>query len=594
MAAAKSKSAYSAPHISEFPWTTPQSQGVLDIESRVGDAVVIPSQFAHADCNWIFTMAPPASSHSGAHVVSAVASDVPCEESLPLQVSSRFCVVDDITASEIDTIGGGGVAAAPDDTPQDVFVASVLLFSGSPMYGTKDEYCSYMPHRPGLRDRMSLLVSQTGAGKRLYLPGGPWSADLDGGHPATDDRDLIETAIRWTRTLCGIDLSTCKRWIKFAQFCYDDNVEQGTRTTSVVFLPDIWNTVPSQAEYDTLRRTYLQQWASSQKSGGTGAARKGKKGKKAKPDAKSKNTSKTKMTKKQQKKPQPQSQVKAGQHAATPALDMSKLKIAELRQELVKLQVVPKGRKKADLQAQLRAALSQKTATQSKKQDQEEEEEEGEEEEEEDDDDKGGASDGSAGGGVPTGAPDLPEERCLLVLQPTAAAKTMYGQDLSHKPVKLSRILSRTQRVNGSTAPAASAVPASMPPVRREESAEFELCVAARMFDAMLQRRFAATIFRKLVALVDDSRKDEGVDDANGGEGSEDMYRTLAAFRYFDSASDKTIRLDALTKMVHYLGYGVSRVYFNNLLEEAGHDTDLAQGSTSSQRFDYSGLLLNF
>ena len=78
---------------------------------------------------------------------------------------------------------------------------------------------------------------------------------------------------------------------------------------------------------------------------------------------------------------------------------------------------------------------------------------------------------------MPTGAPDLPEERCLLVLQPTAAAKTMYGQDLSHKPVKLSRILSRTQRVNGSAAPAASAVPASMPPVRREESAEFELCI---------------------------------------------------------------------------------------------------------------------
>ena len=41
------------------------------------------------------------------------------------------------------------------------YYASVLLLSGDPMHGTKDEYCSYMPNRVSIRDRISFLFSNT-------------------------------------------------------------------------------------------------------------------------------------------------------------------------------------------------------------------------------------------------------------------------------------------------------------------------------------------------------------------------------------------------------------------------------------------------
>ena len=42
--------------------------------------------------------------------------------------------------------------------------------------------------------------------------GGPWSPSLDGINPTDDPRVLINTAIRTTRALTGIDLSACTQW----------------------------------------------------------------------------------------------------------------------------------------------------------------------------------------------------------------------------------------------------------------------------------------------------------------------------------------------------------------------------------------------
>ena len=42
--------------------------------------------------------------------------------------------------------------------------------------------------------------------------GGPWSPSLDGANPEDDPRVLINTAIRTTRALTGIDLSGCTQW----------------------------------------------------------------------------------------------------------------------------------------------------------------------------------------------------------------------------------------------------------------------------------------------------------------------------------------------------------------------------------------------
>ena len=44
--------------------------------------------------------------------------------------------------------------------------------------------------------------------------GGPWSPSLDGENPA-DPQTLINTAIRTTRAMTGLDLSSCPRWYVF-------------------------------------------------------------------------------------------------------------------------------------------------------------------------------------------------------------------------------------------------------------------------------------------------------------------------------------------------------------------------------------------
>lgn len=41
--------------------------------------------------------------------------------------------------------------------------------------------------------------------------GGAWSASLDGLNP-NDPQTLINTAIRTTKALTGIDLSECPKW----------------------------------------------------------------------------------------------------------------------------------------------------------------------------------------------------------------------------------------------------------------------------------------------------------------------------------------------------------------------------------------------
>lgn len=49
-------------------------------------------------------------------------------------------------------------------------------------------------------------------GKEPMAIGGPWSPSLDGNHPGEDPRVLINTAIRTTRALTGIDLAGVTQW----------------------------------------------------------------------------------------------------------------------------------------------------------------------------------------------------------------------------------------------------------------------------------------------------------------------------------------------------------------------------------------------
>ena len=58
---------------------------------------------------------------------------------------------------------------------------------------------------------LQFLVGLKGKGEPMAV-GGPWSPSLDGANPAEDPRVLINTAIRTTRALTGVDLSMCTQW----------------------------------------------------------------------------------------------------------------------------------------------------------------------------------------------------------------------------------------------------------------------------------------------------------------------------------------------------------------------------------------------
>lgn len=58
---------------------------------------------------------------------------------------------------------------------------------------------------------LQFLVGLKGKNEPMAI-GGPWSPSLDGNNPAEDPRVLINTAIRTTKYLTGIDLSNCTRW----------------------------------------------------------------------------------------------------------------------------------------------------------------------------------------------------------------------------------------------------------------------------------------------------------------------------------------------------------------------------------------------
>ena len=58
---------------------------------------------------------------------------------------------------------------------------------------------------------IQFLVGLKGKSEPMAI-GGPWSPSLDGPNPADDPGVLIKTAIRTTRALTGINLSSCTQW----------------------------------------------------------------------------------------------------------------------------------------------------------------------------------------------------------------------------------------------------------------------------------------------------------------------------------------------------------------------------------------------
>ncbi|XP_044293460.1 cell cycle and apoptosis regulator protein 2 isoform X3 [Varanus komodoensis] len=84
------------------------------------------------------------------------------------------------------------------------------------------------------------------------LIGGEWSPSLDGADPATNPMALIHTAIRCTKVQTGLDLSSCSKWFRFAEFRYLREGSLAHQERTVVFLPDIWSCMPSLEEWEAV------------------------------------------------------------------------------------------------------------------------------------------------------------------------------------------------------------------------------------------------------------------------------------------------------------------------------------------------------
>jgi len=59
---------------------------------------------------------------------------------------------------------------------------------------------------------INFLVGIKGKNETMAI-GGPWSPSQDGLNPEDDPKVLIKTAIRTTKALTGIDLSSCTQWL---------------------------------------------------------------------------------------------------------------------------------------------------------------------------------------------------------------------------------------------------------------------------------------------------------------------------------------------------------------------------------------------
>lgn len=65
---------------------------------------------------------------------------------------------------------------------------------------------------------LQFLVGTKAKNEPLAI-GGPWSPSMDGEDPENDPTVLINTAIRTTKALTGIDLSNCSSWYESIKHC---------------------------------------------------------------------------------------------------------------------------------------------------------------------------------------------------------------------------------------------------------------------------------------------------------------------------------------------------------------------------------------
>ncbi|CAD5116392.1 DgyrCDS5286 [Dimorphilus gyrociliatus] len=219
---------------------------VISLKSRYQN-LYIPSDFFNAKFTWseVFPLHRPLSlSHPCSfHVMHK-------EVSMPLPT---FC------------------KAALNSEPNDVdyrFSAKVMLLACPPLPDLYRKACNLAEDSENSHQHptrlINFLVGLKGKTEPMAI-GGAWSPSLDGQEPEKDPRVLINTAIRTTKALTGIDLSMCTQWYRFLEIRYQRAEEQHRGKTLpkrvetvVVFVPDVWRCRPSAVDWLKTQKSYQE------------------------------------------------------------------------------------------------------------------------------------------------------------------------------------------------------------------------------------------------------------------------------------------------------------------------------------------------
>uniref|UniRef100_A0A915DXN7 SAP domain-containing protein n=1 Tax=Ditylenchus dipsaci TaxID=166011 RepID=A0A915DXN7_9BILA len=105
---------------------------------------------------------------------------------------------------------------------------------------------------------LQFLVGCRGKNELMCI-GGPWSPSLDGDNPM-DPQTLVNTAIRTTRALIGVDLSACSKWYKMVHLHYF-RAERNRVDSVVLMLPDTSTLMPSVTAFAEMEQSLKNQLA---------------------------------------------------------------------------------------------------------------------------------------------------------------------------------------------------------------------------------------------------------------------------------------------------------------------------------------------
>lgn len=231
----------------------------VDLESTSASAtelkrrypnLYIPSDFFHANILWSSAF-PPLN---------------------PLDLSLAHCAYA-VCPREKRLPGARAPAREPFDTSYK-YVAKVVLLATSALNDIYEQCCGPSDRAAAdkqLKHPLELVQLLVGvkAGKFEAI-GGPWSPSQDGDDPE-HPQTLINTAIRSTQFLTGIDLRGCTSWPRITEVRYRREVNGEVSMEKVVmFFPDVWRCVPTHREWSKLSEELRKETPMEEEPASTG------------------------------------------------------------------------------------------------------------------------------------------------------------------------------------------------------------------------------------------------------------------------------------------------------------------------------------